>query len=231
MAEVGIAADQEAPGEDRRARFAVPAFSRLARQLEREQDRWFLWLPVLYGAGVALYFALTFEPHFLAAVMPALAALALHAVWRRGTAAVLVTGTLVAVTIGFAAAKLRTGHGARARAPDRARRGGVRRSRGAEGGARPSADAACGLDPRRGGGAAACPRASAHDGGGAGSGARRAGSRACNAGAAGPACAARRLRFRAAGVLSAPRRRWLRAVAAGDRPLARRTACDAAVRW
>ena len=28
-----------------------------ARRLEAEQDRWFLWLPVLFGAGIALYFA------------------------------------------------------------------------------------------------------------------------------------------------------------------------------
>jgi hypothetical protein len=28
----------------------------LVHHLEAEQDRWFLWLPVLFGAGMALYF-------------------------------------------------------------------------------------------------------------------------------------------------------------------------------
>ena len=35
--------------------------------LEREQDRWFLWAPVLLGCGIAVYFALTFEPAPIAA--------------------------------------------------------------------------------------------------------------------------------------------------------------------
>ena len=35
--------------------------------LEREQDRWFLWAPVLLGCGIACYFSLTFEPAPLAA--------------------------------------------------------------------------------------------------------------------------------------------------------------------
>ncbi|HXE85654.1 MAG TPA: competence protein ComEC, partial [Hyphomicrobiaceae bacterium] len=50
----------------------------IARQLEAEQERWFLWLPVLFGAGIALYFALPVEPLTLVAPMPAVAALALH---------------------------------------------------------------------------------------------------------------------------------------------------------
>ena len=39
-----------------------------ARRLEAEQDRWFLWLPVLFGAGIALYFALPAEPPVLVAL-------------------------------------------------------------------------------------------------------------------------------------------------------------------
>ena len=35
----------------------APALLRaLARNLEAEQERWFLWLPVMFGAGIALYF-------------------------------------------------------------------------------------------------------------------------------------------------------------------------------
>ena len=35
---------------------------RLPASLEAEHDRWFLWLPVLFGAGIALYFVLPAEP-------------------------------------------------------------------------------------------------------------------------------------------------------------------------
>ena len=30
----------------------------LVRHLEAEQERWFLWLPVMFGGGIALYFLL-----------------------------------------------------------------------------------------------------------------------------------------------------------------------------
>ena len=30
--------------------------------LEAERDRWFLWLPLLFGVGIGLYFTLLFEP-------------------------------------------------------------------------------------------------------------------------------------------------------------------------
>jgi competence protein ComEC len=80
----------------------------IARQLEAEQERWFLWLPVLFGAGIALYFALPTEPLSLVAIMPALAALALHLAGPRTGLGGLVTAALLAVTLGVAAAKLRT---------------------------------------------------------------------------------------------------------------------------
>ena len=31
-------------------------------QLERERARWFVWLPVAFGTGIAIYFALPSEP-------------------------------------------------------------------------------------------------------------------------------------------------------------------------
>jgi competence protein ComEC len=80
----------------------------IARLLEAEQERWFLWLPVLFGAGIALYFALPAEPLTLVALMPAVAALALHLAGPRSGLAGLVTTALLAVTLGVAAAKLRT---------------------------------------------------------------------------------------------------------------------------
>lgn len=76
--------------------------------LEAEQDRWFLWLPVFLGAGIASYFQLSGEPHLLAALMPLPIALIISALWRQGSIAVMVTGILVAMALGFALAKVRT---------------------------------------------------------------------------------------------------------------------------
>ena len=38
------------------------SLSASARALEREQARWFLWLPVLFAGGIITYFALADEP-------------------------------------------------------------------------------------------------------------------------------------------------------------------------
>ena len=84
------------------------AVAALARQLEAEHDRWFLWLPVLFGAGIVVYFALPFEPMLGVAVLPAVAALALHAAGPRAGVAGLATGAVLAATLGLAAAKVRT---------------------------------------------------------------------------------------------------------------------------
>ena len=68
---------------------------RLAQRLEAEHDRWFLWLPVLFGAGIAVYFALPIEPLTLVALMPAVAALALHLAGPRTGLGGLVTAALL----------------------------------------------------------------------------------------------------------------------------------------
>jgi competence protein ComEC len=81
---------------------------RLSVRLEEERDRWFLWLPVVYGAGVAGYFTLTVEPSLTAAGMPAVVALVLFVVLRQGTLTVVAVGAGLALSLGLAAAKLRT---------------------------------------------------------------------------------------------------------------------------
>ena len=83
------------------------AFEPLLALLEAEQHRWFLWIPVLVGVGIGLYFSLPEEPHMLTAVAPLAAALALRAVAPRHTLALLAVGAALAVTVGFALAKLR----------------------------------------------------------------------------------------------------------------------------
>jgi hypothetical protein len=80
----------------------------LARQLEAEQERWFLWLPVMFGAGIAFYFLLPVEPWTVAALLPVVAALAVHVTVTRGAMAALMTGALLTAALGVAAAKLRT---------------------------------------------------------------------------------------------------------------------------
>ncbi len=81
--------------------------ARLAQRLEAEYDRWFLWLPVLFGAGIAFYFALPSEPLLLVAVLPAIAALAIHVAGPRTGLLGLMTAAMLAATLGLAAAKLR----------------------------------------------------------------------------------------------------------------------------
>ena len=89
-------------------RVRLALLDRLAHRLEAEYDRWFLWLPVLFGAGIAFYFALPSEPLLTVAVLPAVAALAIHAAGPRAGLMGLATGAMLAVTLGLAAAKLRT---------------------------------------------------------------------------------------------------------------------------
>ena len=115
MAQVGGGAGAWPFGARRSAPVGAAAgrlLAGVARQLEAEQERWFLWLPVLFGGGIALYFALPVEPLILVAPMPAVAALALYLAGPRaglgGRLGGLVTAALLAVALGVAAAKLRT---------------------------------------------------------------------------------------------------------------------------
>jgi competence protein ComEC len=77
------------------------------RALEREQDRWFLWAPVMLGCGIAFYFALTVEPPPIAATALVVAALILRWRWREGSLAAIVGGITLATVVGFALAQSR----------------------------------------------------------------------------------------------------------------------------
>jgi competence protein ComEC len=79
----------------------------LMRRLEAEQECWALWLPVLLGLGVGVYFSLPGEPHVLTALAPLGVAFFVRAVVPPRTAVILATGAAIAVTAGFALAKLR----------------------------------------------------------------------------------------------------------------------------
>jgi competence protein ComEC len=96
-----------APGRD-----APAALQRLAdaagTAFIAERDRWPLWLPVLLGAGIGVYFLLPAEPPlWLAAVLPAAALFGVVAAW--GVPPLRLIGIAAAVAaFGFAAAELRT---------------------------------------------------------------------------------------------------------------------------
>ncbi|MEZ5924179.1 MAG: ComEC/Rec2 family competence protein [Hyphomicrobiaceae bacterium] len=81
---------------------------RLDALLDAERDRQVLWLPVLFGLGIGLYFAMPVEPTMAFAGAAILAALALRLIVRRGALAVALSAALVSLALGFAAAKVRT---------------------------------------------------------------------------------------------------------------------------
>lgn len=98
-------------GAELSAREAAGAFvlvRRLSSALLAEQDRWFLWTPVLFGSGIFAYFSLPNEPHLTAALMPVLIVFAIAFTLRRGALAMIALNGAIALTLGFAAAKLRT---------------------------------------------------------------------------------------------------------------------------
>ncbi len=80
----------------------------LAAQLDAEQGRWFLWLPVFFGAGVGIYFELLEEPDLTLSLGLFIAALALRMLARGHLAGFLLTSILLCMAAGFFAAKLRT---------------------------------------------------------------------------------------------------------------------------
>jgi competence protein ComEC len=91
----------------RRAGHDVPGW--LARSFIAEHDRWPLWLPVLVGAGIILYFNLPREPaFFLGPGLTALFGLGALILRRRWSVPALACLALGATALGFAAAQVRT---------------------------------------------------------------------------------------------------------------------------
>ncbi|HET7717364.1 MAG TPA: ComEC/Rec2 family competence protein [Bauldia sp.] len=84
--------------------------ARLGALFEREMEagRGFLWLPVVFGAGILVYFALPAEPSLLALAVAAVAATGFALRVRRRVAAFRVAVALAMLAAGLAAMKLRT---------------------------------------------------------------------------------------------------------------------------
>ncbi|ANC93071.1 DUF4131 domain-containing protein [Azospirillum humicireducens] len=87
---------------------------RLAAVAEAEGDRWVLWLPVAFGAGVALYFGLMREPDWWAGAAACGGCTVLLLVLRRWFALFGAVMALMMVAAGFLVAQ---GHSARVAAP------------------------------------------------------------------------------------------------------------------
>ncbi|MEM8951084.1 MAG: ComEC/Rec2 family competence protein [Pseudomonadota bacterium] len=87
----------------------------LSKAFDAERERWILWLPVGFGLGIAIYFALPSEPSPFAVplILPPLIFVAFltwrpaKAVGRSGPAALL-TGFSILMLLGLAAAQWRT---------------------------------------------------------------------------------------------------------------------------
>lgn len=101
------AAAEIADGVSLRGWLSAP-FLALERALDAEQARLFLWVPVTLGSGIALYFALPFEPGWMASVLPLAIAVVVRSFGWRGLLAWVITGMLVAFAAGLAIAKVRT---------------------------------------------------------------------------------------------------------------------------
>ena len=76
--------------------------------LTEERDRWFLWLPPLFGVGIATYFSLLTEPSWLTAMLPLLTAAALRWIYQERALVTLIVSLALIVAAGFLAAKIRT---------------------------------------------------------------------------------------------------------------------------
>ena len=80
----------------------------LARLVEDESDRWFLWVPVFFGAGIGLYFALSVEPAFYTVITMLCLTLSLTLATRRIPFVWTLCAACFFASLGFADAKLRT---------------------------------------------------------------------------------------------------------------------------
>ena len=84
------------------------AVKSLAHIIENESDRWFLWVPVCFGAGIGLYFALWQEPAGYLIAAGLVIALSLCAATRSLPLAWIFSIACLCAVLGFGDAKLRT---------------------------------------------------------------------------------------------------------------------------
>ncbi len=81
---------------------------RIGLALDAERPRWFTWVPVFFGAGIAAYFWLAWEPSLAAAGAMLVAAMVAWRVAPRGSVLAGLALAVVAAGLGFVLAKART---------------------------------------------------------------------------------------------------------------------------
>ncbi len=81
---------------------------RLEAALDAERGRWFVWLPALFGGGVAIYMALPAEPPLAVAVGAVLLAIPLRIFLRTTVLRLIFSSVCLMAALGFLDAKLRT---------------------------------------------------------------------------------------------------------------------------
>ena len=84
------------------------ALTAVGRALAVDSDRWFLWLPVFFAAGIIAYFALSNEPQPRVAAALVLGAIGICLALRSAPLGLALAGAFLAFASGFATAKLRT---------------------------------------------------------------------------------------------------------------------------
>ena len=95
--------------QDRNAAFLDPIASWIAERLESERDRWPLWIPVGFGVGIAVYFALPLEPHPFVGLGAFIAASVVWLIVRKAHGFISISALCLLVCIaGFAVAQGRT---------------------------------------------------------------------------------------------------------------------------
>ncbi len=80
----------------------------VAKTLAAERERWVLWLPVAFGAGIAVYFALPVEPPLWLGAVLTLAVAATAGLGRRRAALLVALLGIGAAAAGFTVAQWRT---------------------------------------------------------------------------------------------------------------------------
>ncbi len=73
-----------------------------------EKDRFILWLPVLFGLGIGIYFLLPFEPSVWVTIFVVELFLALLYVWRYNPVKYTIVGCLLIVSLGFSNIQIRS---------------------------------------------------------------------------------------------------------------------------
>ena len=73
-----------------------------------DSDRWFPWLPVCFGGGIGLYFALPHEPHYLFVSIVTISLLVALFLAKRTPFLFFIVGILTAIVLGMGTAQLKT---------------------------------------------------------------------------------------------------------------------------